>query len=141
MRDTEEQIPIPDELGETSFGPSLRGRRALMNVKRELTEEDMESPAVKRMLVNEIDKLEQEKQDLVRFRERFHEVDKLNAVLSGKMNVSLAKDVLFTLFLSAGSAVLGFVPSLWVSQPNGYIALVFALFMLIAGVIAKVFIR
>ena len=56
----------------------------MSNVRRELSEEELSSPAVQRMLLDELDRLETEAGELKEFKEfkdRFYSADKDAAVL------------------------------------------------------------
>jgi hypothetical protein len=50
-------------------------RRALSRTRRELTEEEFAAPVVLQMLLDDVDRLESEKAEIVQFRSRFHEAD------------------------------------------------------------------
>ena len=58
-----------------------KGRQALSKVRRELSEEEMSSPAVQRMLLDELERLEMEASELREFKDKFHTTDKDAAVL------------------------------------------------------------
>ena len=75
------------------------------------------------MLLDDVERLEEENDELSGFRERFHSSDKEAAVLRERLNASTARDVLESAVLIVGSLILGYVPSLWSSQPSGWIAL------------------
>ena len=63
----------PDEDGEPQG--NRKGRQALSNVPRELSEEEISSPAVQRMLLDELDRLETEAGELGEFKDRFYSAD------------------------------------------------------------------
>lgn len=98
-------------------------RQALSDVKRQVTDEDLTNPTVARMLLDDVERLEEENDELRGFKERFHSSDRDAAVLRERLNASTARDVLESAFLIVGSLILGHVPSLWSSQPTGGIAL------------------
>lgn len=57
------------------------GRKPLRNVPRELSEEELTAPGALRMLLGQVDRLEEENARLRGITERFHESDKAAAVL------------------------------------------------------------
>lgn len=65
-----------------------KGRQALSNVRRELSEEELSSPAVQRMLLDELDRLETEAGELKEFKDRFYSADKDAAVLGERLRAS-----------------------------------------------------
>ena len=92
-----------------------KGRQALSNVRRELSEEEISSPAVQRMLLDELDRLETEAGELREFKDRFYSADKDAAVLRERLRASVARDS----GLAIGAAMLGLVPSLGHSSRSG----------------------
>lgn len=138
-----DELTREDAEGESE--PSrLKGPRAFRNVSRELTEEDLAnpSPAVQKLLLNEIDRLEIEKEE---YREeyslcmdRFHEADKKAAVLEQKIRTALSRDIVFGGCLAVGGALFGLVSGLWAHQPYGWIVVAFGVMLFGIGIAAKV---
>ncbi|MFH0757346.1 MAG: hypothetical protein V2B15_08675 [Bacteroidota bacterium] len=76
-------------------------------LKREIGEEDLAHPAVQRLLLNEIDKLEQKNEDLNSLREKYYILDKENAVLKQSLKSIGANEVLYGICLTIGSILIG----------------------------------
>lgn len=74
----------PEDSGKGIPIKRLKGRRAFTNVRRELSDEELSSPAVQRMLIDDIERLEKENFDLLEYQEKFHEADKKSCYLGGK---------------------------------------------------------
>ncbi|MEQ1832696.1 MAG: hypothetical protein ABL977_06535 [Candidatus Eisenbacteria bacterium] len=90
-----------------------------------------------KLLIGEIDRLERELLDACKFQERFHESDKRVGVLEERAKTSLAAEIVSTSCAAVGSAALGYAPSLWGSQPAGYLCIVFGAVLVLAAIIAK----
>ncbi len=112
-----------------------KGRQALSNVRRELSEEEISSPAVQRMLLDELDRLETEAGELREFKDRFYSADKDAAVLRERLRASVARDS----GLAIGAAMLGLVPSLWAFQPIGWVVTALGVSLVVFALVAKRF--
>ena len=105
------------------------------NIKRELSEDELKSPAVQKLLLNEHDKLEQRIVELEGYIERFHTSDKLRAILEEKLKTSNAFEVLYSFCLTAGSALAGISGIFW--DKNGYLLLIIGFIFILGGIISK----
>ena len=129
----------PEDTGESSAPSSpKKGRQAFKTVTRELSEEDLANPAVQKLLLDDLDRLETENEEHKRYREKFHDADKRVAVLEEKGKTAVAIEILSGACLTIGAAALGYAKVLWSSQPSGWMALVFGFVLLISGIVAKV---
>ena len=134
---------LPDEKPDQEPGPKSavpstaapKGRQSLSKVRRELSDEELATPAVQRMLIEEVERLESERIELREFRDRFYLADKRADILQERVKRATAEDIIFGLCLTVGSAVLGYAPTLWAHQPSGYFALIIGA-LLIVGAIA-----
>ena len=72
--DVEPEEPSGIEPSETVKPKS--GRRSFSKLPRELSEKELASPAVQKMLVDEIERLEAECDDFSSYRPKFHDADK-----------------------------------------------------------------
>jgi hypothetical protein len=88
-------------------------------LRRELSEEELSNPGTLRMILDQHDELLQENDELRRIRERFHVCEKEAAVLRERLNKSNAQDIVLGPALVGGSLILGYLPSLWSTQPTG----------------------
>lgn len=130
-----DQEPQPSEGTTAVVAP--KGRQSLARIRRELSEEELSSPAVQRMLVEELERLERQVIELSEYRERFHLMDKRASILEEKAKHSLAGEIIFGACLSVGAAALGYAPALWTHQPSGWIAVAFGSFLVIAGIVSR----
>lgn len=118
-----------------SVQSNRKARKALSNVRRELSEEELKSPAVQRMLLDELERLETEVGDLRVFKDSFYSADKDAAVLRERLRASVARDS----GLAIGAAILGLAPSLWSSQPIGGIVVALGVALVVFALLAKRF--
>jgi hypothetical protein len=95
-----------------------KSRQAFSRAKRELSEDEMTSPGVPKMLLDEVDRLDRENFALVDFRRRFHEADKECVLLRAKENKSIASDIIFGGCMALGGIVLGNLSNLPKDRPD-----------------------
>ncbi len=121
--------PIPPEQPKT--------RKSWSRAKRELTDEELASPAALKMLLDEVERLDVEKAELTAYRDRFHEADKSCAILREQKRGTLAADVVFTGAMSLGGVLLGLSAS--TTSPTAFWELLaVGVLMIATGIAAKV---
>lgn len=130
--DQEPEVKEPEKAIETP-----KARRAFSKVRRELSEEELSSPAVHRLLLDEIDQLEQQVVELSEFRDRFHKTDKEKAVLEERLRISIASEIIFGVCLTIGAALIGLTPFLWTTKPQGHLSLGIGIILIIGGIISR----
>ena len=138
MVDIERPDQEPEHPMETVPVVQNKGRRAFTNVRRELSDEELSSPATQRMLIDDIERLEKEKFELIEYQEKYHEADKRAAILQEKVNRSVTQEIIFTVCLAVGAASLGYAPAVWSAQPTGWIAIAFGLILIGGGIASRV---
>ena len=128
----------PDETGAKPVQtPILKSRKALSRLKRELSEEDLSTPGVQKMLVEELERAEEENNELKTFRDKFNTADKELAVSKEKLKGWTSLEMISTACIAVGAAALVYVPEAWKNQPDGWIALIFGVVLTFIGVLAK----
>ena len=139
MTEPEDQEVAPEDTGEPVPAPHIKGRKAFNNLRRELTDEELSSPAVQRMLIDDIERLEKETEKLVGYQDRYYSAEKKAAVLDEKLKVQVAQDVTFGVCLTVGAAILGLAPSLWLpDKPHGWISIGLGVVLIVGGIASKV---
>ncbi len=142
MAQQEQPDEEPADLGAAATAsPATKGRRSFLTVRRELTEADLATTAVQKLLLDELDRLETENAALRQFEVQFHEKDKLAGVLQEKIHKSVAYDIYFGAMLTIGAALLSYAASTWSSQPTGAIILVCGGGLLIGGIISRLVLK
>lgn len=114
------------------------GRKSFAKLRRELSDEELSSPAVQRMLIDEIERLDSERSELHLFRSKFHESDKKAAVLEEKFKQKVSIELIHIACMTVGAAALGLAPSIWTTQPTAWMVVIFGTVLVIVGLVAKV---
>ncbi|GFO60835.1 hypothetical protein GMST_31600 [Geomonas silvestris] len=138
MAENETPDQEPEFASDTLHLTPSKGRRAFVNVRRELSDEELSSPALQRVLIDDIERLEKEKFELTEYMEKYHEADKKAAVLEEKVKKSLSQDLIFGVSLTLGAAALGYAPAVWSAQPTGWITICFGLILIGGGIASRV---
>ena len=120
-------VPIDNVDGANQIENTPR-EKPLSRVNRILTEEDLKSPGVRKMLLGQLDEYEQCKSDLNEVNRNFHSKDKEGAVLTERIIGLTRFDWLYSTLLTFGSILIGF----YASQPDKGIVL------LIIGVVGVI---
>jgi hypothetical protein len=134
----QEQGSGADAVAEAAVSPTVATtgkRQAFRNIRRQIEEADLGNPGVQRLLLNMVEEGDARCDFLESYVDRYHEVDKRAAVLNEKLRTQAAVEIFFGVGVSVGSAIIGFVPSLWDQTSKGPIALSVGI-VLIAGSIA-----
>jgi len=104
----------PDESGASPVSTaSPKTRKALSRLKRELSEDELATPGVQKMLIAELERLDAENDALVHYRDQYYDVERRLAVASGKLNEKRAAEILSTACIAIGGAALGYAPAVW----------------------------
>lgn len=88
--------------------------KPLSGLNRQLTEDDLKSPGVRKLLLGQLDEYETCKNKLSETIENFHIKDKETAVLAEKLKSYVSFDWIYTSLLSVGSILIGY----YASQPS-----------------------
>ena len=118
--------------------PQAKGRKAFSSARRSLTEKEVSSPAIALILIEDIERLEEEKADLVDYRDRFHSLDKEHAVLRAKSEINLGMEIVFGVAISLGFGAIGYAPSIWSTGAAGPVIAIIGGIMVVVGIAAKV---
>lgn len=127
----------PTEAAEVSASKGTSGRKSFSKLRRELTDEELASPAVQRMLLDEIERLDDALIAHRQYRENFHTCDKRLGVLQEKFKSKISIEIIHAVCIAVGGAAIGYATSNWAVQPAGGLALAFGALLLVAAFIAK----
>jgi hypothetical protein len=129
----------PDESGAQPVEEATpKARRSLSRIKRELSDEELSTSGVQKMLIDEVERLDDENRALQRYRDRYYVTETQAAVLKEKLQSNTAIEVIINAAFAVGAAALGYVPAVWSTQPTGWITLIFGGCLIAAGILAKV---
>ncbi len=115
-----------------------KGRQSFSKVRRELSDEELSSPAVQRMLIDEIERLERDNTRLGGFQDRFHGADRRVGILEEKLQQSHSGEIIFGVCLTVGAAAMGYAPAAWSNQPDGWLSLAFGVLLVAGGIASRV---
>jgi hypothetical protein len=112
-------------------------RQAFSNIRRQLSETDLASPGVQKMLLEELDRAESQCEVAEGFRERFHSADKEAAVLREKLKTVTAMEIFFGLGVAIGSILIGLAPYFWDQKAKGELMLAIGTVVLVGSAVAR----
>ena len=85
---------------------------AFSKLDRELTEDDLKSPGTQRLIINELDKYEECKENLEYFREQYYERDAQCKVYEEKLKANTTNEVASGFLLAFGPSLMTLSPSI-----------------------------
>jgi hypothetical protein len=116
----------------------VKGRQSFSRVRRELSDEELASPAVQRLLIDEIERLERDCSEFRDYRDRYHTADTKAQILEVRLKKSLAGEIIFGVCFSLAGAAFGYAPAVWNQPPTGEIAVSFGLILTVTGIVARI---
>lgn len=130
---------VPDELGAKPVDTALpKSKQPLSRVKRELTDDELLSPGVPKLLLGDIERLTEENLELRQYRDRFHEVDRELAVVREELSKSRTGEILLTGCFTLGGIALGALPAIFsISTLFGFVLLAIGGGLLVLGAVAR----
>jgi hypothetical protein len=133
-----DQDSTAPEASASADAPTLKGRRAFSRMRREMTDEELDNSGVRKIMMDDVDRLEAEKSDLLQYVDKYHAADKENAVLKEKAKVKVASDIAFGIFTTVGGAAAGYSPSLNAVPHASSMVLYAGVILIFAGIASKV---
>jgi hypothetical protein len=118
-------------------GLPTSGRRAFSEIRRQLSIEELSSPGVHKLIIEDLDRAEVECEGLRDFVERYHDADKRAAVLQEKVKRRNAFEVLHSLCLVVGGGLVGLAPSLRQNLMLDVVLVGFGIALIIGSSISK----
>ena len=110
---TEPTEAVVEDVNITSGDPVSSSRRlSLSNVRRQLTDEELTSPGVQKLLLDMLEEAENECVNLKNYVSSYHSADKRAAILGEQLTRDKKIDVFFGVGVGLGGAILGLVPYL-----------------------------
>lgn len=136
----EETVAQPEETGaQPAPSSASKTRRALSRLKRELSDEELGSPGVQKLLLDSLEQGEKELDALKSFRDKYYVAETQLGIYRERIKTKISFEVLSTGTLAAGAAMLGFARAVW-GDPDGYawMLLIVGAILTVVGIIAKV---
>jgi len=110
-------------------------------MRRELTDEELGTSAVQKLLMDELERLEAECGASKIFETKYHERDKDAVLFEEKLKRNVSSDVFFGGSLTIGAALMTYSSSLWSLPPAGWIILVLGALLMASGIAARVILK
>ena len=108
MAEEEDETEEPHRDGEKDGTPKSKGRRqSFGKVRRELTEDELGSSGVQKMMLDELDRMDGTEAELKVVSQKFYETQSSLAVAQEKLKTHHAFDVLSTGTVAIGSLIFG----------------------------------
>tara|TARA_Y100001947_G_C10297199_1_gene285488 strand:+ start:611 stop:1048 length:438 start_codon:yes stop_codon:yes gene_type:complete len=139
-KDEETEEPLDGSIGtaqEASPQPKVR-RRSFGKVRRELSEDELGSPGVQKMLLDELERLDGIEEKLNSVSTEHQTTSESLAVAEQKLKTHTAFDVISVGTVAAGSILIGAAINFVGSAPAFWIPLVVGIVLIVVGVVAKV---
>lgn len=135
-------IEVDDQNGHLD-DPVPTGRRlSLSKVRRQLTDEELSSPGIQKLLLDILEEAENERDNLKNYVSSYYEADKKAAVLGEKLVKDKKIDVFFGVGVGLGGAILGLIPFLGKDEPlYGLICGIIGLALIIGSSIGRLIIK
>jgi len=92
--------------------PTSAKRSAFKNVIRQLTDEELKSPAVQKLILDELEQAETDRDEMKVYMHRYHEADKRACILEEKLKTNTTIEVAFGVGMGVGGTLIGLAPSL-----------------------------
>jgi hypothetical protein len=129
----------PDEVGSQLIREEEvpKSHTALSRLTRELSDDDLKSPGVQKLLLELLAEAEKEVAALKSFRANYHEADKRNGVLEEKLKKHTALEIASIAMLAVGGGIMGLAPKMWSQQPAGWVLLITGAVLVIGGIATK----
>lgn len=136
--DTQEpEIAIVDSAGGHAPQPKKR-RRSFGKVRRELTEEELDTSGVQKMLLDEVERLEGAEIDLKSTSEKFHKANTQLEVAREKLKTHNAFDIISTGNVAVGSLLFGAAFNWKDDSTLFWVLIILGVVLIAVGVFAKV---
>lgn len=121
---------VPDDSNVTIVNEQATKGKALSRLKRELSDEDLASPGAQKLLIDRLEKAEEDLLVLDQLRVQFHDVDKELAVAHGKLHRNISIEILSGGTIAIGGAAIG------LSSTN-IAFLAFGILLTVIGIVVK----
>ncbi|MCK7462459.1 hypothetical protein L8O44_00795 [Enterobacter roggenkampii] len=140
MSSTEPKEQI-DEISESTSGvtpePPASKSKSYTPLKRTLSEKELLSIGSVSLMIENIERMEDEISSLKSFRDKFHETDKKEAILKEKLSAYKFAEIAYNLSISIGALLVGVAIKLWNQDFYGVLALGCGVALWVSGSIMK----
>jgi len=139
---TDQNHSATEETGSTPVvaSPTKRSPRSFLDsARRNLSEEELKAPGAIRLLISEIERLDERTAELQLLANAYHDLRVEKAVLDEKLKVSKWHEIMSGLCLATGSAGIGIsFRLLALETATGVGALIISVLLVLVGILSKV---
>jgi hypothetical protein len=118
--------------------PSVGKRQSFRNIARQLQPEELNHPGVVKLIIENLDRAEDECEDLKSYMEKFHQADVDRSILREKLKTNKSIEVAFAVGVGLGCVIIGLAPTFWDATSRGPIALVVGALLVVGGIAVRV---
>ena len=142
LRSKPETSVTPVTLKLDSDNP-VSGRRAVFrDVRRQLTDDELQSSGVQKLLLDMLQEADNEREGLRAYVSAFHTADKTAAILGVQVKSQDAIDIFFGVGIGLGGTVIGLIPFFWgIKSEYGIVCGMVGLGLIIGATIGRIFIK
>jgi len=131
---TEQDDSVVEDKDKTTEDPVPTGRRkSFSNIRRQMTDEELSSPGVQKLLIDMLEESESECENLKNYVSSYHVADKRAAILGERLTKDNKIDIFFGVGVGLGGAILGLIPFFSDDKPLYGVVCGFVGFALVIG--------
>jgi hypothetical protein len=141
MSNDQEDVEVGADVEPTSAESASHiksSRKAFSKLATELTDDELSSPGVQKMLLAEISRLESAVMYSESYKDRYHNADKDREVLKEKEKTFIFSEILYSVSLTLGAALIGLTPSIKSSEVSPTIIGIVGFLLVGGAIVAKV---
>jgi hypothetical protein len=139
MAADEDETEEPQGEGQIDGTPKSKGRRqSFGKVRRELTEDELGSSGVQKMMLDELDRMDGAETELKSISQKYYDTQSSLAVAKEKLKTHHAFDVLSTGTVAVGSLIFGAAFSTGQNDKLFWTLVVISGVLVVVGIAAKV---
>ncbi|HEY2330039.1 MAG TPA: hypothetical protein VGI63_09540 [Verrucomicrobiae bacterium] len=118
--------------------PTTGRRQVFKNLQKELSDEELKSPGITKLILEMLASAEAERDEFKLFVEKFHAADKNAAVLGEQLKTNKINEILFGVGVGLGGAIVGLAPLFWGTDSKGPVVLALGIAMIIGSTIGRI---
>lgn len=119
---------------------SPTGRRlAFQDIKRQLTEAELQNTGTQKMILELLLTTEAERDDLKNYVPKYYEADKRVGILEEKLKTNKTNEITFGVGIGVGMAIIGLAPFFWDDKGHGWLVLVVGAILTIGAIFSRIF--
>jgi hypothetical protein len=104
--------------------PPAVGRPAFRQLKRELSDEDLAGAGARKLILEMLLSAEGDRDEYKAYVQKYYDLAVRSAVLQERLKADETNELMLTIGVGVGGAIIGLAPAFWSQQPNGIITLI-----------------